>query len=41
MKKFIDNPALVYAFGKKSREIAEDKYDVYKVNRVILAALKL
>lgn len=41
MKKFIDNPALVNKFGRKSREIAEKKYDVHKVNRDIMIGLSL
>ena len=41
MIKLIDNKELLHAFGKKSREIAEEKYDVYKVNAVIMKALKL
>ena len=41
MIKFIENRELVHTFGKKSRDIAEDKYDVYKVNAVIMKALTL
>ena len=41
MKKFIDDPILMHDFGKKSREIAEEKYDVYKVNDFIISALGL
>lgn len=41
MKKFIDNPSLIVDFGKQSRKIAMDKYDVYKVNNTILSALQL
>lgn len=36
MQKFIDDPALAERMGKRSREIAEDKYDVHKVNAVML-----
>jgi len=36
MQKFIDDPQLVQRMGKRSREIAEDKYDVHKVNAVML-----
>lgn len=41
MKKFIDNPTLVDDFGRKSRTIAIEKYDVYRVNHTILSALRL
>lgn len=34
--KFIDEPELVVRMGKRSREIAEEKYDVHKVNAVML-----
>jgi glycosyltransferase involved in cell wall biosynthesis len=36
MQKFIDDPELAPRMGKRSREIAEDKYDVHKVNAVML-----
>jgi glycosyltransferase involved in cell wall biosynthesis len=36
MQRFIDNPDLAAEMGKRSREIAEEKYDVHKVNRVML-----
>ena len=36
MRRFIDNPDLVSAMGRCSRRIAEDKYDVHKVNAVML-----
>ena len=35
MEKFIENPALIEQMGAESRKIAEEKYDVQKVNRVI------
>jgi hypothetical protein len=38
---FIGNPALISVMGQRSREIAEEKYDVHKVNAVILKALWL
>ena len=41
MMKFIDDRDLLRTFGKKSREIAVHKYDVYKVNSIIMRALKL
>jgi glycosyltransferase involved in cell wall biosynthesis len=36
MQKFIDDPLLGAKMGKRSREIAEEKYDVHKVNAVML-----
>jgi glycosyltransferase involved in cell wall biosynthesis len=41
MEKFIVNPDLVATMGRRSREIAEDKYDVHKVNSVIMEAMGL
>ena len=41
MKKFINDPTLVRRMGQHSRTIAEAKYDVYKVNKVILEAMGL
>lgn len=41
MERFVADPALITRMGLRSREIAEDKYDVHKVNRVILDALGL
>ena len=36
MLKFIEDPALAPRMGRRSRQIAEDKYDVHKVNAVML-----
>lgn len=36
MTRFIEDPALAVRMGKRSREIAEEKYDVHKVNAVML-----
>lgn len=36
MKQFVEQPELIEKFGSRSREIAEDKYDVHKVNAVML-----
>lgn len=36
MMKFIEDPALAARMGRRSREIAEEKYDVNKVNAVML-----
>lgn len=41
MRRFIDQPELIPAMGKRSREIAEEKYDVHKVNAVMLEAMGL
>jgi glycosyltransferase involved in cell wall biosynthesis len=40
-ERFIDEPTLIPAMGRRSRELAEEKYDVHKVNRVIIEALGL
>ena len=39
MQKFVDTPALIPKMGNRSREIAEEKYDVHKVNEVMLQAM--
>ena len=36
MKKFIDQPDLIGQMGKRSRQLAEEKYDVNKVNEQML-----
>jgi len=36
MQCFIDEPELIARMGHRSREIAEEKYDVHKVNAVML-----
>jgi glycosyltransferase involved in cell wall biosynthesis len=36
MLRFIEQPELVTQMGQRSREIAEEKYDVHKVNAVML-----
>lgn len=41
MEKFILEPDLISRMGKQSRVIAEEKYDVRKVNRVILQEMGL
>jgi glycosyltransferase involved in cell wall biosynthesis len=40
MKKMIDNPKEVIIMGSKSRKIAEDKYDVHKVNDIIFNTIR-
>ena len=41
MERFIDNPALVAEMGRQSRRLAEEKYDVHKVNATVIAGLGL
>lgn len=41
MQQFLDDPELVREMGVKSRCIAEDKYDVLKVNERMMAAMGL
>jgi glycosyltransferase involved in cell wall biosynthesis len=41
MERFIAEPGLIPRMGAESRRIAEEKYDVHKVNRVILEAMAL
>jgi len=36
MESFVDNPGLAAVMGLRSRQIVEDKYDVHKVNAVML-----
>lgn len=36
MLKFIENPELVLQMGRRARQVAEEKYDVRKVNAVML-----
>ncbi|MBP2639389.1 MAG: glycosyltransferase, Cap1E-like family [Firmicutes bacterium] len=41
MEKFILDPDLISVMGKKSRQMAVDKYDVHKVTHSILQAMEL
>ena len=41
MEKFILHPEIITTMGKESRRIAEEKYDVNKVNKVILEAMEV
>jgi glycosyltransferase involved in cell wall biosynthesis len=41
MARFVDDPGLIPVMGRESRRIAEEKYDVHKVNQVILQAMRL
>lgn len=39
MSKFIEQPELIHRMGKRSREIAKEKYDVHKVNHHMLSEM--
>ena len=39
MKRFIDNPGLAEIMGAESRRLAEEKFDVRKVNRLIMKTM--
>jgi len=39
MERFIKNPSLAEGMGRRSRQIAEEKYDVNKVNEQMLKAM--
>lgn len=39
MLRFIEQPELIAKMGKRSREIAEEKYDVHKVNDAMLKGM--
>jgi glycosyltransferase involved in cell wall biosynthesis len=41
MGRFFEDPSLVPAMGAAGRALAEDKYDVDKVNKVIMKALEI
>ncbi|PAU72641.1 glycosyltransferase family 4 protein [Vreelandella alkaliphila] len=41
MQTFIDSPALVQTMGRRSYEIAKDRYDVHKVNAVMLKSMEI
>ena len=41
MERFILNPGLVALLGQRSRQIAEEKYDVHKVNAVMLHEMEI
>nr|WP_231373452.1 glycosyltransferase family 4 protein [Thioalkalivibrio sp. ALE19] len=41
MEEFLEKPDLIGRMGAASRELAEDKYDVRKVNQKILRAMEL
>jgi glycosyltransferase involved in cell wall biosynthesis len=39
MRRFIDQPVLQQRMGIRSRQLAEGKYDVHKVNAMMLAGM--
>jgi glycosyltransferase involved in cell wall biosynthesis len=39
MEQFINHPELIHQLGERSRKIAEEKYDVHKVNEVIMRGM--
>jgi glycosyltransferase involved in cell wall biosynthesis len=41
LERFVQKPDLVAQMGRESRRIVIDKYDVHKVNRVILETMRL
>ena len=41
MLRFIENPVLIKEMGQRSRVIAEEKYDVHKVNEQMLMGMRL
>ena len=41
MRRFIKEPTLAARMGKRGRQIAEEKYDVQKVNAVMLKEMGL
>jgi len=41
MERFINKPELIERMGKESRRIAEERFDVHKINRVLLEAMGL
>lgn len=41
MRKFLDNPSLIETMGLESRRLAEDRFDVHRQNRKLLAVMEL
>ncbi|WP_367103883.1 glycosyltransferase family 4 protein [uncultured Psychrobacter sp.] len=41
MLRFIEEPSLIIEMGKRAREVAEEKYDVHKVNEKMLSEMGL
>ena len=40
MERFVKNPDLIVSMGRRSREIAEEKFDVDKVNAFVLSIIE-
>jgi len=41
MERFINEPELIERMGKESRRIAEERFNVHKINKVLLEAMGL
>ena len=41
MTRYIEQPSLIASMGAESRRLAEERYDVHKVNKIILDAMGL
>lgn len=41
MLKFVNDPSLVTRMGNRSRRVAEEKYDVHKVNAIMLEEMEI
>jgi glycosyltransferase involved in cell wall biosynthesis len=41
MRRFIEHPDQIERMGRESRRLAESKYDVHEINRVMLEAMEL
>lgn len=41
MRRFIDEPELIPQMGRESRILAEELFDVHRINRVMLEAMKI
>ena len=41
MQRFIDQPELIGRMGVESRKLAEDRFDVHRINRIMIEAMGL
>ena len=41
MERFIKEPRLIERMGKESRRIAEERFDVHKINKTLLEEMHL
>lgn len=41
MRRFVDDPGLIAAMGAASRRLAEERYDVHRINAMLLARMGL